>query len=92
VLESVIEAYLCRRVKQTGGEVRKLGWINRRGAPDRLALWPHAHAFFETKRPGEKPRKLQDKEIATLRAAGLTVEVLNSLDAVDALIWRMTGR
>lgn len=40
VLERDIEAYLMRRVKELGGEVRKVQWVNRSGAPDRLVLLP----------------------------------------------------
>ena len=38
--ESVIEKYLVQRVKALGGEVRKVNWIGRRGAPDRLVMLP----------------------------------------------------
>lgn len=38
--ESDIEKYLVKRVKALGGEVRKVKWIGRRGAPDRLAMLP----------------------------------------------------
>lgn len=38
--ESQIEAYLVKRVKELGGEVRKVEWIGRRGAPDRLVMLP----------------------------------------------------
>jgi len=38
--ESVIEKYLVEQVKAIGGEVRKVKWIGRRGAPDRLAMLP----------------------------------------------------
>lgn len=38
--ESQIEAYLVKRVKALGGEVRKVQWVGRRGAPDRLVMLP----------------------------------------------------
>lgn len=38
--ESQIEAYLAKRVKELGGEVRKVQWIGRRSAPDRLVMLP----------------------------------------------------
>ena len=44
--ESQIEAYLVERVKALGGEVRKVQWIGRRGAPDRLVMLPHATMDF----------------------------------------------
>jgi len=39
--ESVIEKHLVKRVKELGGEVRKVQWIGRRSAPDRLVMLPH---------------------------------------------------
>ena len=38
--ESQIEKHLVKRVKELGGEVRKVQWIGRRGAPDRLVMLP----------------------------------------------------
>lgn len=38
--ESEIENYLVERVKALDGEVRKVKWIGRRGAPDRLVMLP----------------------------------------------------
>lgn len=41
--ESAVEQHLVKRVTQTGGEVRKVKWIGRNGAPDRLVGWPDRH-------------------------------------------------
>ena len=38
--ESAIEKHLVKRVEELGGEVRKVKWIGRRGAPDRLVMLP----------------------------------------------------
>lgn len=38
--ERDIERHLVARVKALGGEVRKVQWIGRRGAPDRLVMLP----------------------------------------------------
>ena len=38
--ERDIEAHLVRRVRELGGEVRKVQWIGRRGAPDRVVMLP----------------------------------------------------
>lgn len=38
--ERDVEAYLVKRVKAMGGEVRKVQWIGRAGAPDRLVMLP----------------------------------------------------
>lgn len=38
--EADIEKYLVSRVKALGGKVRKVKWIGRNGAPDRLVMLP----------------------------------------------------
>lgn len=38
--ESQIETHLVKRVKELGGECRKVIWPGRRGAPDRLVMLP----------------------------------------------------
>ena len=38
--EGKIEKRLKDRVKATGGEIRKLQWIARNGAPDRFVFYP----------------------------------------------------
>lgn len=47
--ERDIERHLVKRVKELGGEVRKVAWPGRRGAPDRLVMLPSRFAFaFDT--------------------------------------------
>jgi hypothetical protein len=38
--ERDIERELVKRVQAMGGEVRKVQWVGRRGAPDRLVMTP----------------------------------------------------
>lgn len=38
--EAHIEHYLVKRAKEVGGEVRKVKWIGRNSAPDRLLMLP----------------------------------------------------
>lgn len=40
IRERDIERHLVKRAKDLGGEVRKVQWIGRRGAPDRLVMLP----------------------------------------------------
>lgn len=42
--ESEVEQYLVDRVKALGGEVRKVKWLGRDGAPDRLVMLPELAA------------------------------------------------
>lgn len=46
--EAKVEDYLKQRVEETGGLVRKVQWIGRRGAPDRLVGWPARPLNFGT--------------------------------------------
>ena len=93
-LESVIERHLCRAVKRAGGEVRKMRWIGRRGAPDRFVLLRHpvssifaghstSHLWVELKRPGGKLMPEQEREIATMRASGCAVLVFDTKESID---------
>jgi hypothetical protein len=92
-IEAKIEEHLVKSVEAAGGLVRKLKWIGRRGAADRLVVWPwvpekahHAIHFVELKAPGKEPKDLQAREIARLRAMGCAVFVLDSIEAVDAYV------
>lgn len=40
MLERDIEDYLVKRVKELGGEVRKVQWLGRNSAPDRVVMLP----------------------------------------------------
>lgn len=86
--EAQIEAHLCKRVEAAGGLVRKVQWIGRKGAPDRFVMFPgrYPNTWVELKAPGKKPDKLQEREIARLRDFDEIVEVIDSMEAVDALM------
>jgi hypothetical protein len=52
-LEESVESYLVRRVREQGGEVRKVQWVGRKGAPDRLVMMPRPpHDEFGIPAPG----------------------------------------
>jgi len=99
--ESIIEQYLVDRVKELGGEVRKVKWIGRRGAPDRLVMLPmkltssDADADYagwskalwvELKATGEKAKPHQVREHERMRAMGQRVEVVDSIERVDEVL------
>jgi hypothetical protein len=82
--ESVVEAYLVAQVKARGGEIRKVRWIGRRGAPDRYVLLPdRMPAFIELKRPGLDAAEHQAREHARLRGLNATVLVLDTIEKID---------
>lgn len=100
--ERDIERHLVQRVKALGGEVRKVQWIGRRGAPDRLVMlpakwvlcddganradWRKATTWVELKAPGETPEPHQAREHTRMRKMGQRVVVIDSIEAVEALL------
>lgn len=95
--ESTIEKYLIKRVKELGGEVRKVSWIGRRGAPDRLVMMPPGIVVYpgpefghtvwvELKAPGKKAEAHQLREHKRMQAMGQRVVVIDSIEGVDALL------
>ena len=86
--ESKLEAYLVKRVKELGGETRKVKWIGRRGAPDRLAwipgwLWPK---LAELKSPGKPLEDHQKREHKRLKKMGVKCCKLDSVADVDRFL------
>lgn len=97
MLESYIENHLVEKVRALGGECRKVKWIGRRGAPDRLVMLPPvitnaAHfadggtVWVELKAPGEKVKPHQAREHERMRRMGQRVEVIDSIEGVEALL------
>ncbi len=93
--ERDIERHLVQRVKELGGEVRKVKWIGRRGAPDRLVMLPPAVWFkwhegrsiwVELKAPGVKPEAYQLREHERMRKMGQRVVVIDSIEGVEELL------
>lgn len=94
--ESAIEKYLVKRVKELGGEVRKVKWIGRRGAPDRLVMLPAEYngdwekdgttIWVELKATGEKPEPHQLREHNRMRRMGQRVVVIDSIEGVEELL------
>lgn len=86
--ESIIEKHLVKRVKELGGEVRKVKWIGRTGAPDRVVMLPYKfmHAtttWVELKATGKEPTAGQMREHKKMRETGQRVIVFDSIEAID---------
>lgn len=80
-LEANIENTVVRRAEQQGFYVRKVKWIGRRAAPDRIfSRADRGPVWIEFKAPDEKPDYLQMQEHADMRAAGMEVHVCDSVD------------
>jgi len=96
IRESTIEEYLVARVKLKGGEVRKIRWIGRNGAPDRLIMMKGIHnhsVWVELKAEGlaamfphTPHERQQHREHERMRAVGQRVVVIDSFAGVDALL------
>lgn len=96
--ERDIERHLVNRVKELGGEVRKVEWIGRRGAPDRLVMLPVTFSFgqramsqgktvwVELKAPGVEPESYQLREHERMRRLGQVVVVIDSIEGVEELL------
>lgn len=75
-LESVVQSRIVKRYEAQGWFVVKLVLTSKPGIPDLLCLKDGKAVFIEVKRPGEKPRALQDYRINELRGMGFEVQVL----------------
>lgn len=82
--ESEVEAHLVRVAVHCGGMVRKLGWIGRVGAPDRVVFMPNGLLFWiELKAPKKTAESHQLREHERLRAYGQFVVVLDTVKKID---------
>lgn len=92
--ESDVEKHLVKRVKELGGECRKVQWVGRVGAPDRVVFLPPSKIpvmfdgciWVELKAPGAKPRPSQLREHERMRAMGQRVVVIDSIEGVEELL------
>lgn len=84
--ESDIESYLVERVRDMQGEVRKVKWLGRHGAPDRIVMVPGRTIWVELKAPGEKAKPHQVREHDRMRRMGQYVVVVDSFAGVDEVL------
>lgn len=99
--EAHIERHLVRRVKELGGEVRKVAWVGRQGAPDRLVMAPWRDRFgdwvgtiwVELKNPNtiktfpaNAHEHAQHREHERMRMLGQRVEVIGTIEQVEELL------
>lgn len=84
--ERDIERKLKKRVESNGGWCLKfISSVG--GVPDRLCLFPLGRAVFvEVKRPGERPRKIQQRQMDRIRKLGFDVRVVDSEQDIQELI------
>lgn len=84
--ERVIEDYLLTQCRAHGFLCLKFVSPTRRGVPDRIVVALGRIVFVEVKRPGDRPRKLQQLMHTKLRRHGAEVHVVDDKPSVDAFI------
>lgn len=86
--EGKVEDYFKEQVETRGGLTRKAKWLCRRGCPDQLWAFPGRRSGMAEIKPPDRPKPdaHQAREIARLRAAGMTVYTLSSFEDVDFFI------
>ena len=86
--ESPIERYLVAEVKKLRGEIRKIKWVNRHGAPDRLVWIPgwRYPKMPEMKATGKELEPHQTREHKRLKRMGVFCCKLDSLEDVDRFL------
>ena len=91
--EGRVSAALRQAVINCGGEIRKVQWQGRVGAPDWLVMLSGGGFFVETKAPGARPRKSQLVEFQRIeRASGVPVLVIDHADDVIDIIGALLSR
>ena len=67
MLEDQIEIEVVNKAERAGYEVRKVQWIGRRGAMDRVFFGHGKCIWIEFKAPGKEPKGQQAREVERLR-------------------------
>lgn len=89
MLEASLETAADDLAKANGFFVRKVQWIGRRSAPDKLYSRADTGPFFvEWKRPGKDVKGTQAREAQRMRDAGITVHAINNWSEARALFQR----
>lgn len=76
ISESAIQRGIIRRYERDGFIVVKIGLCNLNGFPDLMLLKDGRASFVEVKRPGQRPRPLQEYRLRQLREAGFDATVM----------------
>lgn len=79
---------MVSKLQKIGVSTRKVKWIGRDGAPDRLIL-ADGGIWVELKAPGKLPRANQVNELEALTKAGMLAYVIDSKEQIDALITKL---
>ena len=90
-LEAHVELDAVAMAENAGWFVRKVKWVGRRNAPDRVFIRGGCTFWVEFKKPGVKrARVTQELEHKRMKAAGALLHVVNSLDDFEWLLDKYT--
>lgn len=78
--EAQVEVQVCNIAKRFGWENRKVAWVGRRGAHDRVFFGHQRCVFIEFKRAGAEPEGQQAREIRKLKALYPEIYVSDNVD------------
>lgn len=90
--EGRVAAALRQAVIEAGGEIRKLRWEGRNGAPDYFVILRGKVWLIECKAPGKRPRASQMLEFERLLQAGVNVLVIDNAALARELVEILTAR
>lgn len=86
--ESQIELPVVARAEAAGYFVRKVAWLGRRAAPDRVfARRDRGTVYIEFKKPGETATLAQSLEHKRMRDAGMEVHVCDNVNDAMRILW-----
>lgn len=92
MLEAGIENPVVKRAQRAGYFVRKVQWVGRVGAPDRLfARKDRGQVYIEFKKPGGEARRSQREEHRRMREAGIEVHVCDNVHDALRILWLIPG-
>lgn len=80
-LESSIELQVVTWAETNGFLARKMQYVGRIGCPDRVFIGYRQTIWMEFKQPGELPRLTQVREHQRFEDRGVTVHVVDDVDA-----------
>jgi len=85
--ERKLEAYLVDRCKKLGFLCRKVQWLGRNGAPDRVVFMPGGKVLWiELKSPSGRVSKIQELEFSRMEDLGHDVWVAYTAEQIDGLL------
>jgi hypothetical protein len=92
LIEARVEEKLVREIEAIGGVVRKVRWLGRRGAPDRVVMLPGVLVWVELKAPGKVAEDHQNREHHTMKSMGQDIRVIDTIGRVTGFVNELKGR